>query len=250
MSQLPGWLPTLVSHIEWGCRNSPLLADLAQESLAIQTGRLICLKLWPFIKLLPVNISSVHERLPGNAEAAKNLLEKLRDTEFYYQGLFINQCKLAGLSEDELAQVTKSTTTTKLCQLLEFYCQDSSYIDGIYAIVTAELAATAFSRAALPHYELFFSQNSQTYSADSVEQGLAWLRHHAKPNTRQALWLMRMLGDLGIVASFENPPAVENIMEAIFNLWECPTRSKFQPTTNSSLGSSYTSSPQLNRERP
>lgn len=221
MSQLPEWLPGLIARINWGCSQSPLLARLAQNELAMETGKLICQELWPFIESLPVNISAVRDTLPDNAQAARSLLGQLADDERIYQQLFLKQCAFAGLSREDIVTYTPSQQTQRLCLELQRLTRDASYVNGIYAIVTAELAATAFCRAALPHYEEYFSKNSDMYPKEDVDEGLAWLRLHAKPQTRHALWLKRMLGDIANPSGAQSPEAVDIILQAVLSFLGC-----------------------------
>jgi len=222
MARLPGWLPSLLKRIDWGCANSPLLTSLDDDSQALETGRAICLDLWPFINNLPANISLVRDSLPEDMHAARNLLGQLADDERYYQQLFLSQCRLAGLSDDDLANHIPSPATRELCSTLERYTRSGSYERGIYAILAAELAATAFARAAFPKYVDYFDRFADSYEAQTVKEGLNWLRLHAEPHTRHALWLKRMLADIPNAGRKEMPEPVEAFLNAVFRLWRCP----------------------------
>lgn len=223
MAQLPSWLPILLDRISWGCSTSPWFADLADDSKLTATGRQNLLDLWPFIKDLPTNIGAVRQKAPPQLEAAQNLLQQLADDERHYQQLFIRQCYLASLDERDLVKIVPGEATVVLSQRMKQFCQDSSYVDGVHAIVAAEMAATLYSRAALPHYESYFERHAAKYSKDLVEEGLEWLRLHAKPHTRHALWMKRMLGDIENNTGNEIPQAAEEILDALLRLWECPT---------------------------
>jgi pyrroloquinoline quinone (PQQ) biosynthesis protein C len=223
MSRLPGWMPILLDRISWGCSTSPWFANLADEEKVLETGRTICLDLWPFIKDLPENIGVVRDRLPKDMVAAANLLGQLADDERHYQQLFLKQCLLAGVSQDDLNKHTSSSATIEMCQIMEKICKHSSYIEGIYAIVAAEFAATLFSRSCLPGYEHYFERKSDKYSASLVNDGLAWLRLHAKTHARHAIWMKRMLGDINDNAGDEIPEAAEKVLVALLKLWQCPS---------------------------
>jgi hypothetical protein len=223
MAQLPSWLPILLDRISWGCSTSPWFADLADDSKLVETGRQNLIDLWPFIKDLPTNISAVREKAPQHMEAAQNLLQQLADDERHYQQLFIRQCYLANLDERDLVKIVPGETTVVLQQLMKKFCQDSTYVDGVHAIVAAEMAATLYSRAALPHYEAYFERHTDRYTKDQVEDGLEWLRLHAKPHTRHALWMKRMLGDIENRTGNEIPEGADEILEALLKLWQCPT---------------------------
>lgn len=214
------WVSALVSQINESCQRSPLLARLEQDNLAMETGRWICLELWPFIRELPANISAVREKLPSDSEAARNFLGQLADDERHYQRLFLKQCQLAGLSETDLAEHAPSQPMRELCRALALYSQESDYLSGLYAIVTAELCATAFCRYALPHYDRYFGTHVGLYDPQVVEEGLVWLRLHASPQPRHAIWLKRMLEDAGPSLDHELPEAVAAIFYAVLAFWQ------------------------------
>ncbi|MBI4534220.1 MAG: hypothetical protein HY711_09785, partial [Candidatus Melainabacteria bacterium] len=155
------------------------------------------------------------------AQAARSLLGQLADDERIYQQLFLKQCHLAGLSRLDIDTHTPSKQTKQLCHELERWTRNASYIDGIYAIITAELAATAFCRAAIPHYEDYFSRHIDIYPRKDVEEGLAWLRLHAKPQTRHAIWLKRMLEDIANPTGTQSPEAVDIILKAVLAFLGC-----------------------------
>lgn len=214
------WVTALFSRINESCQKSPLLARLERDNLAMETGRWTCLELWPFIRELPTNISAVREKLPFDSEAARNFLGQLADDERHYQGLFLKQCQLAGLSETALSEHAPSQPMLELCRALALYSQDSDYVKGVYAIVTAELCATAFCRYALPHYDRYFAAHADLYDPQAVEEGLAWLRLHASPQPRHAIWLKRMLEDVGPSLEHELPEPVASILDAVLAFWQ------------------------------
>lgn len=223
MAQLPGWMPILLDRIQWGCSTSPWFVNLADENKIQETGKSICRELWPFIRELPTNIAFVRDAVPDEMTAAKNLLGQLSDDERHYQQLFIQQCYFAGLTDTDLGIVAAPTAAAEeMCQAMRATCRESNYKDGIYAIVAAEFAATLYSRAALPSYEKYFLRRSDLYTKEQVDVGLQWLRLHAKPHTRHALWMKRMLGDIEDSTGNDIPEAAELLLVSVLKLWQCP----------------------------
>ncbi|HEY9788422.1 MAG TPA: hypothetical protein V6D17_23740 [Candidatus Obscuribacterales bacterium] len=224
MALKAGWMPTLLQQIDWGCATSRLISGIltgVENDQALFRGRQLCINLWPFIKELPENIRLVRDALPESMEAAKKLLSQLADDERYYQKLYIKQCELSGLTEDDLNSADIDETAKPIRDVMRKYCRSGDYRDGILAVVTAELAATAFSRTALPVYERYFAENNDRFGKQKVEDGLEWLRIHAKPQTRNALWLIRMLSD---ITNQEDgvPVPVADMLSALFSVWNCP----------------------------
>jgi hypothetical protein len=222
MAQLPGWMPILLDRIQWGCSTSPWFVNLADENKIHETGKAICLELWPFIRELPTNIAFVRDAVPDAMTAAKNLLGQLSDDERHYQQLFIQQCYFAGLTEQDLGVVEPCTErAAEMVLAMRDMCRESDYRNGIYAIVAAEFAATLYSRAALPSYEKYFQRSEKT--KEQIDEGLQWLRLHAKPHTRHALWMKRMLGDIEDSSGNDVPYAAELLLNALLKLWQCPS---------------------------
>lgn len=224
MAQLPGWMPILLDRIQWGCSTSPWFVSLADERKITDTGRSICLELWPFIRELPTNIAFVRDAIPEAAEnlvAARSLLGQLSDDERHYQKLFVDQCYFAGLTEYDLGTVEPTVHSAELCEAMRKMCREADYRDGVYAIVAAEFAATLYSRSALPIYEKHFQRQEQFNGAE-LDKGLAWLRLHAKTHTRHAIWMKRMLGDLEDDSGNEIPFAAELLLNCVLKLWQCP----------------------------
>lgn len=223
MAQLPGWMPILLDRIQWGCSTSPWFVNLADETKIKETGTAICLELWPFVRELPTNIAFVRDTVPEEMTAAKNLLGQLSDDERHYQQLFIKQCYFAGLTETEMSIVKPSTPeAAELCSVMRDMCRGSDFKNGIYAIVAAEFAATLYSRAAMPSWENYFLSRSDKTKED-VDEGLQWLRLHAKTHTRHALWMIRMLGDIEDSSGNELPHAAELLLGALLKMWHCPS---------------------------
>lgn len=212
----------MLDRIQWGCSTSPWFVNLADESKIQETGKSICLDLWPFIRDLPTNIAFVRDAVPEHMTAATNLLGQLSDDERHYQKLFVQQCYFAGVTEEELCTVVASPDAAELCDAMKRMCRDSTYQDGVYAIVAAEFAATLYSRAALPSYEKYFQKHSGK-TQEEIDQGLEWLRLHAKTHTRHAIWMKRMLGDIEDAGSDEIPYAAELLLNHVLKLWKCPT---------------------------
>jgi pyrroloquinoline quinone (PQQ) biosynthesis protein C len=222
MAQLPGWMPILLDRIQWGCSTSPWFVNLADEDKIQDTGKSICLDLWPFIRDLPTNIAFVRDAVPDDHAAAKNLLSQLSDDERHYQKLFVQQCYFAGVTEEELCTAQPTEDSAELCEAMRELCRDSTYEDGVYAIVAAEFAATLYSRAALPSYDKYFQKYSGK-TKEEVDEGLEWLRLHAKTHTRHAIWMKKMLCDIENSSGDEIPPAAERLLAAVLKMWKCPT---------------------------
>jgi hypothetical protein len=237
MAQLPGWMPILLDRIQWGCSTSPWFVNLADESKIDEMGKEICLDLWPFVRELPTNIAFVRDAIPDGAEslqAARNLLGQLSDDERHYQQLFINQCYFAGLTEQELGTVVPGPASEELCQAMRTLCRESGYVAGVHAIVAAEFAATLYSRSALPIYESHFAK-SPNHSKEQIDSGLEWLRLHAKPHTRHAIWMKRMLGDIEDSSGNEIPPAAELLLNCLLKVWQCPADESKPATSATSV---------------
>ena len=213
------WVNEMNQALADGLADSQWLAAVEADQMA--AGREICLDLWPFIHRLPDQIKIVQAKLPADLDSAKLFLNSLADEERHYQELYLKQCDLAGLDRRILLSpdfVTPNATAS-LTQAMERACQ-SDVTEGVEAIVCAELAATHFARAAKTAFEQYFDQHAHLYQAQQVEEGLSWLRLHAKLNTRHALWMNRMLVAVSQDGeSLTLPPAVKEILQAIFRLW-------------------------------
>src|SRR5262249_21116558 len=107
-------------------------------------------------------------------------------------------------------------------EAMKKWASSADYVDGIYAIVTAELAATAFSRYCLPHYERYFCAHADNYPPGAIEDGLQWLRLHARPQTRHALWLKRMIEDVRSAEATGVPEPVAAVLSAVSAFWDGP----------------------------
>jgi pyrroloquinoline quinone (PQQ) biosynthesis protein C len=223
-------MPILLDRIQWGCSTSPWFVNLADENKIFETGKSICLELWPFIRELPINIAFVRDAAPEseNMQAARNLLSQLSDDERHYQQLFLKQCYFAGLTEADLCTIDPTPEAAELCENMRKMCRESDYVDGVHAIVAAEFAATLYSRAALPIYERYFEKHTEK-TREELDEGLEWLRLHAKPHTRHALWMKRMLGDIEDSSGNEIPPAAELLLNSVLRLWHCPPEETKQP---------------------
>lgn len=227
---------------------------IASVGKDIKAGKEICLNLWPFIKGLPDNISAVKDKLsasflePQTVAALApglKLLQQLADDERHYQNLYLNQCRLAGLSPEDLQQVVRTVRESTspyadLSKAMDQFCQAGSPREGVLAIITAELAATQFARIALPAFEAYFAGKPQQYPKELVDTGLEWLRLHAKPNTRHAIWMRRLLlvveeeasqsrdnGELSNIrqcqdlgSSNYSEPAVDKITNSLKAIWK------------------------------
>lgn len=193
MARIAGWLGELVTELNWGCENSPYIKNLQNGGDTMAMGRELCLVLWPFISQLPANVSRVRGILPNNMTACQKFFDQLKDDELYYQGLYLQQCTLTGLDKKALIDYRPDEQTLALCDLMKQYCASPDYHDGVLAIVAAELAATCFARHSQEYFETFFESIPEKERNINLEDGLAWLRLHAKPHPKHALWLMRTI---------------------------------------------------------
>ncbi len=227
MGSLPGWMPIMLDRINWGCSTSPWFVDLADEHIVLERGRKILFALWPYVRELPVNISAVRDNVPQSMLAATQLLGRLGDGERQYQKLFTQQFDLARVSQAEIDSMEISSITRNLCDVMSEMCTKRSYVDGIHAIVAAELSATMYCRSSVPLYENYFEKHSSEYEPELIEAGLEWVRLHAKTHMRHAIWMKRMLTDVDDKSNSSDviPEAAEAVLNAILALWECPVGS-------------------------
>ncbi len=221
MSRKSGWMPTLIERITIGCKTSPFSGGI-QDATVIPLGSEICLSLWPFIRELPRNIALVRDSLPENMDAGKKLFSQLADDELTYQQMYVKQCHLGGITDEQLKTDILNEASHHLCQVMRRWCESPNYKDGVLAVVTAELAATAYARQTLEIFEKYFADHAAEYSKEEVEDGLEWLRHHSRPHTRHALWMRRMLDDIEVAPGDKLPPPAETVLNALYRLWKCP----------------------------
>ncbi len=221
------WLPDFQAQLNLGLSHSGWVQQVRLNQ--IEGGREICKELWPFIRELPTNIVSVTDKLPAKLSAARNFLNQLADQELHYQNLYLSQCELVGLEPAVLRQSLEIPhSAERLIASMRRYCEEGTVLEGVQAIVVAELAATQFARVVLTEFEGYFGARMETYGAQNIEVGLTWLRLHAKTNIRHAIWMKRMLDALELDShSYQNghdsknmPPAVEEILLSICELWQ------------------------------
>lgn len=232
------WLSSLQSQITDGLSASLLVRNIEHSHLA--TGRIICQELWPFIRELPDNISLVRNKLPLaqvrserlELEPASKFLGQLADEERHFQGLYLKQCELAGLDSQILMADRDDATIPEnalpLVHTMRHYCLSGSLSQGVEAIVAAELAASGFARVVLSSFERYFAAHEEEFGSEKIEQGLSWLRYHAKPNIRHAIWMKKMLATFEQAEQNEPsersknlPTPVNDILNALFRLWRC-----------------------------
>jgi pyrroloquinoline quinone (PQQ) biosynthesis protein C len=217
MSQLPGWMPELLSLLNQACAQSPMFTITGDDEKVFQTGKDVCLSLWPFIRELPDNVSAIRQKTPAHMEAAIKLFSQLADENRVYQQLYLKQCQLAGITEAQLENVVPSVGAMMLSAVIKKHCLTGSYEDGVLAIITAELAATAWARSAQPVFDTYFANHAGAFDAVAIEEGLSWLRLHSEPNLKHAKWLRRLLGDLSESSSGKTlPPAVVEVLRALY----------------------------------
>ena len=227
MAKNINWLAELLELINRGCENSPFIKELENDSLHLETGQELCLTLWPFISALPANVADVRKKVPEGMTDALKFLSQMADDDGQFQKLYVSQCMLAGLTEKDLLEHAPDPATAHLCRLMKEYCAQGSFETGALAVVAAELAATGFARHSLPHYERYFQKKTDDQFSISIDEGLTWLRHHAKPNMRHALWMKRTVEALDIdepVPPKTLPPTVEELIAAIYGFWRCDRR--------------------------
>ncbi|MBX9724776.1 MAG: hypothetical protein K2X81_25450, partial [Candidatus Obscuribacterales bacterium] len=169
MGSLPGWMPIMLDRINWGCSTSPWFVDLADENKVLERGRKILFELWPYVRELPLNISAVRDAVPENMIAASQLLSKLGDGERQYQRLFIQQFPLARVSQAEMDGIVPSPVTQHLCDVMSEMCTRRTIVEGIHAIVAAELSATMYCRSAVPLYEKYFEKHKDEYEPGLID---------------------------------------------------------------------------------
>lgn len=221
-------MPTLIERITIGCKTSPFSGGI-QDATVIPLGSEICLSLWPFIRELPRNIALVRDSLPENMDAGKKLFNQLADEELTYQQMYVKQCHLAGITDEQLKTDILNEASLHLCQVIRRWCESPNYKDGVLAVVTAELAATAYARQTLEIFEKYFLQDhADQYGKEEVEDGLEWLRHHSRPHTRHALWMRRMLDDIEVAPGDKLPPPAQTVLDALYRLWKCPAETDDQ----------------------
>jgi pyrroloquinoline quinone (PQQ) biosynthesis protein C len=239
MSQLPGWMPELLGRINIACPQSRLFA-ITDPDARVQAWREVCKGLWPFIEGLPLNIAGVLGKVPPGSDAAARLLSQLADEERHYQQLYLKQCDLGGITAHELRTTLPSVGAAKLSSAMRRYCQDGSYAEGVYAIVSAELSATAYARCALPWFEEYFASNLSKFDASLVDEGLTWLRLHAQPNLRHAIWMRKMLGGLEESPDKNSSEPVEVVLSAIFEVLQVPPEALERKAESTTDGYSVT----------
>jgi pyrroloquinoline quinone (PQQ) biosynthesis protein C len=224
------WVSEMNQALAEALPGSQWLVSVEADQLA--AGRQICLDLWPFIRHLPEQIKAVKDKLPDSLEPAKLFLNSLADEERHYQELYIKQCQLAGIERTQLmaAKVEATQSIATLQKVMDQACFEGGVVEGVQAIVAAELAATYFARACRDAFEQYFAEHAADYAPSQIEEGLSWLRLHAKPNTRHALWMNRML--VALTEKHDDktlPPTVKKILKSIFSLWrvEKPVEEKW-----------------------
>lgn len=231
MGALPGWMPVLMDRVNWGASTSPWFIDLADEAIVLERGKKILFALWPFVRELPQNIRNVRAKLPPGMTAANQLLDQLGDDELQYRQIFLNQFPLGGVTAEEVNAADVSEVTQNLCDVMYEMCTNRGYADGIHAIVAAELSATAYCRKSAPLYETYFEKHADRYELKLINEGMEWVRLHAKTNMRHAIWMKRMIDDLNETGD-QIPAAAEAVLNATLALWECPVESSVSFASN------------------
>lgn len=222
MARSSGWLPQAIHRLRWGCENSPFIKRLSDDTDILTTGKELCLILWPFVYSLPGNVGLVLDKLPDHLVDARKLFEQLRDPELHYRALYRKQCLMTGISEVVLDSTTPDADTDNLCRLMKQYCQSDDYREGVLAVVTAELAATIYARYSYEIFSAVYGERPPLNSSVTSEEGLEWLKLHAKPHTRHAMWMKRTIDQIEADTKIENsntpkslPEPVEKITDAV-----------------------------------
>jgi len=221
MGKLAAWLPDVLEHLAWGCSTSVILRNFGEKH-GLSSAQAICLDLWPAVQELPQNIASVAKKVPENMVATGRLLQQFADEERFYQQLFLKQCELLRVSKSDLLECSRSKQAFNLQSNMNKFCNQNDYLDGVLSILTAELAATAFSRTAFPLCETFFIEHMANYESDIVEDGMQWLKLHAKNQTANALLLNRSLAELPNAKCEVVPHTAQVVLKAILEIWRCP----------------------------
>lgn len=202
----------------------------------ITTSRALCLSMWPFVRSLPDNISVVKDKLAlltkdGSNDGGLNLLTQLADDERHYQKLYLRQFILAGMTDQEIEELAARPDeecsieeVLNLKRRMHYYCHQGTTEEGVLAIITAELVATQFARIALKAFETYFHARIDKYGKETIDEGLAWLTLHAKPNTRHAIWMKRMLITVEKKESQSNnrPECVKDLLACLAAIWKTP----------------------------
>ncbi len=219
MARSAGWLQETINRIKLGCENSPYIGNLQNELDMFTSGRVLCHQMWPFVSSLPGNVSLVLKSLPDQLQDARKLFEQLSDQDGYYRGLYRKQCFMAGIKEESLDKMVPSEATNDLCQMMYHHCTSGNYVDGVLAIVTAELGATIYARHTYGAYISFFSKYPSAHPDVSVQDGMEWLRLHAKPHPRHAIWMKRTIDSIEPADSAEQstPRPVVEITDAFLS---------------------------------
>jgi len=223
MVKLVAWLPKLSDWLSWGCTTSLLLKKL-ENDVELAAAREICLDMWTFVQDLPTNIATIRNALPENMQAASSLLADLADEELYYQQLFLKQCTLSGIAPGSVQNYRSGKASMQLKALLAYQHPNDQYENRLISLAVAELAATAFCRAALPSFESYFQEHALEFSHKSIAEGLEWMRVHARPQARNALLLLKTLGELKYSSQKDLPESAASVLTAMLDLWQCPAR--------------------------
>jgi pyrroloquinoline quinone (PQQ) biosynthesis protein C len=236
MSKAIRWMPHLTTLLGWGSETSRFLHPFRDEN-ALTMAHDMCLELWPLVEELPVNIAHVFNAVPDELEAAKKLFGDLADEERFYQRLFLNQCELFGIPLATLESHKPSEAAIHVKRVVGEYCQSDNWENAVLAITTAELACTAFCRVAVELYEEYFSKQGDRFSEQQVTDGMEWIRLHARPQTRNALLLLRTLSQLTSAGQIQLPEPSERVAKALLAVWQCPLEAYTSTVSGAGSGS-------------
>jgi len=227
MKILP-WFTTLLNLLETGCAKSPILVDLALPERTVAVSQEICLWSWPLISVIPENVSKVRKLLPESMVYTAKFFDQVADKDKHFQTLNLNQCRFFGFTEEQLRNYELDPATRNLQNVFEAQCHSKDLKEGILAILTIELAATFFGRYSYQIVDNYFANpnhnsiDGRIFSEQELIEGLAWARYHAKPNSRQALWIKGLSEELQIDPPNSLPPSVIPLVDAIYQWWQTP----------------------------
>lgn len=221
MASGPLWLLSIKTELEQALANSQIVRCLKDEDQALIAGRQFSLDLWPFINELPDNVKHVRNALSSEKQFSQAYLGSVADEEKIYRNMFLEQCYLAGLSNADMENGMPSKQAAKLASVVRHACFELSAMEGLLAIIAAEISASCFSRVVYPIFEIYFAKRTDEFDARNVEKGLAWLKLHAYTDSVQTKLFLRMLKEIDLQYCKNMPAVVQDVLDAVKHLWQC-----------------------------